>query len=535
MRTTTQNVAAEWTFPSAIRYDDPFNDVTLDVIFTASDGQQLRMPAFWAGDHTWRVRWAAPRPGSYRFHTVCSDTGNSDLHGRAGALEVLPYRGANPLLHHGFPRIADDGRHLAYADGTPFFWLADTWWMGLCRRLGWPTGFQELTADRVAKGFTVVQIVAGLYPDMAPFDERGANEAGYPWDREFSRINPSYFDMADLRLAHLVHSGLMPCIVGQWGYFMDFAGLGVLKKHWRNLIARYAAYPVAWCTAGEAMMPYYLVEGFPNESEEAQAGKRAGWTELVRTIHDADPYHHPVTIAFGLDQVDDLSLLDMYMVGGSHSGYIGLPAPANRLLEALDQEPQRPVYVGETHYEGIGESCREEMQRFVFWSCMLSGAMGHTYGANGIWQVNRRDQPFGSSPHGTAWGNTPWEDAYRLPGSRQLGISKRLLEQFPWWRMEAHPEWIEPHHTAEDRLAPYAAGIPGQFRLIYLPPPASRVARQGQLRVRQLEEGLTYLVRLFDPKNGDVRDCGSATGDAEASWRVPSLPVFQDYVLILES
>ena len=25
-------------------------------------------------------------------------------------------------------------------------------------------------------------------------------------------------------------------------------------------------------------------------------------------------------------------------------------------------------------------------------NCMLSGACGHTYGANGIWQVNRSDE-----------------------------------------------------------------------------------------------------------------------------------------------
>jgi hypothetical protein len=86
--------------------------------------------------------------------------------------------------------------------------------MGFTKRLPWPAGFQELTADRVAKGFTLVQSVAGLYPDMPPFDERGANEAGFPWDPDFRSINPSYFDMADIRVAHLVRSGLVPCIVG---------------------------------------------------------------------------------------------------------------------------------------------------------------------------------------------------------------------------------------------------------------------------------------------------------------------------------
>ena len=51
-------------------------------------------------------------------------------------------------------------------------------------------GFSALTADRVSKGFTVVQIIAGLYPDMPAFDPRGANEAGFPWEADYARITP---------------------------------------------------------------------------------------------------------------------------------------------------------------------------------------------------------------------------------------------------------------------------------------------------------------------------------------------------------
>jgi len=58
--------------------------------------------------------------------------------------------------------VAKDKRHFEHLDGTPFFWLGDTWWMGLCKRLSWD-GFQELTANRKAKGFNVVQIVCGPY------------------------------------------------------------------------------------------------------------------------------------------------------------------------------------------------------------------------------------------------------------------------------------------------------------------------------------------------------------------------------------
>ena len=57
-----------------------------------------------------------------------------DAHGRRGELHVAEAADAsNPLLRHGPIRVAAGSRHLEHADGTPFLWLADTWWMGLCR------------------------------------------------------------------------------------------------------------------------------------------------------------------------------------------------------------------------------------------------------------------------------------------------------------------------------------------------------------------------------------------------------------------
>ena len=224
MKYVMENCVTEWAYSSGKVYRDPSSEVELDIVFTDPGGDEHIVPAFWAGEQTWRVRYSSPLTGLHHYRTVCSDSGNADLHGQTGTLQVSPYEGQNPLMMHGPLRMAADRRHLEYSDGTPFFWLGDTWWMGFTKRLSWPDGFRELTADRVAKGFTLVQIVAGLYPDMEPFDARGANQAGFPWEQDLSRINPAYFDMADLRIAHLVNAGLMPCIVGSWGYFMEFAG-----------------------------------------------------------------------------------------------------------------------------------------------------------------------------------------------------------------------------------------------------------------------------------------------------------------------
>ena len=195
-----------------------------------------------------------------------------------------PYTGDNPLFKHGPVRVAADKRHFEYADGTPFFWLGDTWWMGLSHRLHWPEDFKQLAADRKQKGFNVVQIVAGLYPDMPPFDPRGANEAGFPWEKDYTRIRPEYFDAADRRLRYLVDQGISPCLVGAWGYFMPWMGVAKVKAHWRYLIARYGAWPMVWCAAGEANLPYYLAKGFPVRRSRASA-----WLDRGAAIRSARP------------------------------------------------------------------------------------------------------------------------------------------------------------------------------------------------------------------------------------------------------
>jgi hypothetical protein len=529
-----QNRAIEWAYASGEDYRDPFNDVELDIVVTDQQGRELRVPAYWAGGGEWRVRFAPRLAGTHRFRTVCSNSGDTSLHGQAGVLEVRPAEGPDPLAARGPLRASADRRHLELADGTPFFWLADTWWMGLCSRLRWPDEFQTLVADRVEKGFTVIQIVAGPYPDMDAFDPRNANEAGQPWQPGFERVNPAYFDMADLRIQWLVRSGLVPCIVGCWGYHLKAMGADKVKKHWRYLVARYGAYPVVWCLAGEATMPFYLSKSRPDDERLL----KRGWTEVAGYVRGLDPYGHPVTIhptVRGRDQIDDPKLLDLEMLQTGHSGLASFGPTMTLLTEALGREPRMPVIDAEVNYEGIFEDSREEVQRLMFWSCMLSGAAGHTYGANGLWQLNQSGRAYGASPHGGNYGEVPWEEACRLPGSRQLGLGRRILERYRWWRFESRPDWIAPCASRETPLAPYAAGIPGEVRVFYLPNPPPPPGGPGRSTVKALEPGRAYRAAFVNPKTGAEVSLGEVRGDSRGDWPTPMRPVMHDWLLVLEA
>jgi hypothetical protein len=522
------NRAIEFAFTADKAHGDPFNGVELVAVFRPPSGTPLRVPAFWAGGRVWKVRYSSGVLGVHAFRTECSDPSGTGLHGLTGQVEVVAYGGANPLYRHGPIRVAADRRHLEHADGTPFFWLGDTWWMGLCGRLRWPDEFKTLAADRRQKGFNVIQIVAGLYPDMPAFDSRGANEAGFPWENDYSRIRPEYFDHADRRLQYLADEGFVPCVVGAWGYHLPWLGIDRMKKHWRYLVARYGALPVVWCAAGETTMPYYLSQD-KRKDEQLQ---KEGWTAVCRFIHEVDPFRRPLTLhpawrVPSRGSVGDPGVVDFELLQTGHGMHEVVAPTAAQVRAAREAEPPVPVIDGEPSYENLNGQIPADVCRMLFWVCMTSGAAGHTYGANGIWQVNRPDQPYGPSPGGHNWGTLPWPEAMRLPGSAQVALGKRLLTPYEWWRFAPHPEWVQWADAATDPSGPYAAGIAAKVRVIYVPRPRPIV-------VRQLDPNVAYRAWRIDPVNGERKDLGKVNAKENEPWYCPPGDIDHDWVLILE-
>ena len=258
---------------------------------------------------------------------------------------------------------------------------------------------------------------------------------------------------------------------------------------------------------------------------------RAQWSEMIRYIRSLDPYGNPITIhptRYGHEQVDDPSVLDLDMLQTGHGDRASIPSHVQTIRQSLSREPKMPVVVGEVCYEGILEASRSEIQRFMFWTTILLGGGGHTYGANGIWQVNTVEVPFGPSPHGSSWGDTPWEEAYRLPGGRHVSVGKSILERYPWWRFEPMNEHVRPRFSEQDYLKPYAAGIDGEVLIVFLPSPAA-------VNVKGIDASKKYRAMFVDPKNGKEYSIGTIHLDKDSSWQSPTPPIFQDWLLILEA
>ena len=502
--TVEANRVAEVPLTSDEAYANPFTDVQLDAVVTPPRGEPLRVPAFWAGGNRWCFRYASPVVGRHVWRTECSDAGNAQLHGLAGQLDVTEATGDNPLYLHGPVRVAADARHFEHADGTPFLWLGDTWWKCLCRRLTWE-GFQELAADRQGKGFSVVQIVCGPYPDEGPFEPRWANEGGLPYEtHDLSRVNPAYFEFADRRIARLVEFGLVPAIVGGWGRGdcdgMRTAGVEGMKRHWRHLIARYGAYPSVWIIGGESSGPL--------------------WTETAAHVQQTDPFHRPATMhpaRSGRDSVTDESVIAFDMLQTGHGDWPAAIGAIPQLQAAYARAPAMPVMIGEYCYEGHMQNAFQDVQRYVFWGAFLNGAAGLTYGAAGVWNAGVEGDPGLANVYDL----TPWTEGMRYPGSTQLGLGKRLLETYPWQRFEPHPEWTEP--------GSFAAGTPGEVRFVYMP--KRGVYNWTGPVVRELEPGTPYRGFYFDPCGGRRFELGQVVNAGPAPDPFvdrPELRLFED-------
>jgi uncharacterized protein DUF4038 len=503
---------------------------------TDPSGRARRILGFGAPGEL-RVRYASAVEGEHHFQSAA---------GEEGVLEVRPYEGANPLFRHGPLRVDASGRHFAHADGTPFLWLGDTWWLGFVGRLGWPDEFQRLTADRVEKGFSVIQIVAGLYPEMPPFDSRGGAE--WAWTAGFERLNPGWWDAADLRLAWLVRQGIVPCIVGAWGYYMLFSGIDTMTRHWREVIARWASWPVVFCLAGEAKLPYYP-DIFGERAGEISGRLREEWAEVGARVRALDPYDrlwsvHPSPGDASFSSWDLFGahpeLFDFAMLQTGHWDKQSFETSLETLARDVAREPPKPVLNSEVCYEGILGSNWHDTQRFLVWTHLLGGAAGHTYGAQGLWAMN--DGSFVGEAG--AWSSQTWEDAHRLPGSRHVGIAKRELERHRWWQFEPHPEWVEPHASPTDRLLPYAAGIPDAVRVVYFPSAAVLVNPPGgvslalrEIRLRDLGRG--WSAHYLDPRTGSPLPELEVDPDDAGTWTIgPGFlnanPSMEDWVLVLE-
>lgn len=396
-------------------------------------------------------RFMAEKPGMYSF------TDGS----LKKTIEVMPYSGTNALYLHGGVVFNSKKQAFTYGDGTAFFYLADTWWYGATKRMPFDTAFKTLVKTRKKQGFSVVYLVVGIPPEIAVDSTQAESEGGMPFTRE-GTINQSYFNMVDRKIAYLVDNGLVPCIVGSWGNHIDELGVACMKLLWQEICARYASYPVMFCLTGEvdkrvhqkelhflknsvkSLMPKSAWLGarrvygtvttlFKKQVNDSYLTARiAAWDRVGQALVKQNAYKRPLFVhtsghktAFELfGKKRSYLVINTFQSGHSRESM-------KAMIQIIEQNVKvgTPILNMEPWYEGIGGNFGPEYQRLAFWASMLGGAVGHSYGAHGIWQMEEKDNFMGH------WGRSSWKRASHFKGADDIGRAAYFLRKHDMYRL----------------------------------------------------------------------------------------------------
>jgi hypothetical protein len=491
----------------------------LKVTFTGTGGdalnRQITVTGFWNGGSEWRVNFAAPFTGTWKYNSFSSDR---SMNGRKGTIDVIAWsqdeKNSN-ATRHGLIRVKKDGEsgghYFEYSDGQPVMWIGDTWWNWTDRRI-YPETFEKLVDNRSEKGFNVGQLFV----------------PGNGWGRESSMLDETYtiLDTEHVKrveemIRYANSKGITVWIHGWWSRPDLKAGVGEEKidRWWRYLVHRFAAYNVIWVLAGEYNMNNN--GGFSLDF----------WKDLGKLIKKEDPYSRIVSLhstppfweggaeapqwATG-SVLHDEEWLDYNQSQVGHGKYANEMIPVV-VSEEYGRVPAKPIVVTEPWYEFTEGNPSGKDIRFAAWSAILSGAAGHTYGGGHVWLASVPESPAGG-------GDWPIEKGFqRTTWDYEGAVSMQHLAEFfrnvKWWNMKPHTELVS------DYPQPFCLARPGEEYVLYL-----RYAGMINLKMDESAASKRYSCQWYDPASGKFNEPKIIHGADVVNFSCPeSFPSSTDY------
>ena len=465
---TEKWVACEIEFESSKEYENPVYTVDTDVVFyNKTSGTALKVPAFWDGGTSWKVRFAPTEVGEWSFYTVCTDTANSGLHHRGGSVICKEYSGDLDIYKHGFVKTEPGKNYFVYDDGTPFFYLGDTHWTlaieeidgygsvetqkfaGITKELadqyGITSQFDYIINYRVEQGYTVIQSQPLYWWDVNDqiwFQDGAENiftlgvndfmlEKFEQYDRYFKII-------ADYGLVHSNTQFGYPTTLmsAYFGGKITDEQLEKLSRYW---VARYSAYPVMWATTQEGDNDYYGVDRGDCEATP----ETNPWLKVIDYVHKYDAYNHPSTCHqehWSFTSVGNSNFGKLE----SHTWYASqYNTPLNSAInwelmrEYWNNPGSKPVVNYEGRYDHFWTGT--EGSRAQGWIAYMNGQVGYGYGVQPIWSIfwaqngitdfNSKDES------GEFRMDANWVEGLYADAGRQVSYIKSYLSKYEWWRL----------------------------------------------------------------------------------------------------
>jgi hypothetical protein len=496
------NVAAQWTrsedtFTGSRDYDNPVQEVKVKVEFTSPSGNERMLLGFWDGGRVWRVRLSPDERGKWTYKTFCSDKNNKGLHNQTGSFQCEKYRGDVPLFRHGELRLSDNRRYFQHADGTAFFWLADTVWCGPL--LSGLKDWNVFLEDRVAKEFTAIQFV------MTQWRMAGTDADGNPafTGKDKVAVNPEFFQRMDKYVDAINDAGLVAVPVLLWairgnenpGYYLPEEQKTVLAEY---MIARYGAHQVIWFLGGDGNYA----------GEKAETWKRVGRAVFredqhrLATMHvrgkswvgkefRSEPWFS--FIGYQSGHGDDENTFRWLNQGPPGTEWNNKPS-----LPVINTEPNYEAHNGYTHRKAHND---HSVRRAAYWSLLVSPPAGVTYGGQGIWGWHTKVQA--PADHLRTGLGSPWHIAKDLPGALSMKYLHRFFKSIEWWRLIPSPEILtgQPGKKDASKFIAAAKSKAGDLAVVYLP-------EGGPVTIKTDSLKKDLIARWYHPRTGGWLDAG---------------------------
>lgn len=421
---------------------------------------------------------------------------------------------ADPFDTHGRIRVAKSGTHLEHADGTPFFFLADTCWTGPA--LSSAEDWAVYLKDRRAKGFTAVQFNMVSPWRTAPTDAEGRQSYTLR-DGKFE-VNEEFYKRVDARMKAINDAGLLAVPVLCWAHKKGDAGVELTEEQIIKLVKfeadRYKDYQVLFILAGDNRYT-------PAESEK--------WKRIGRAVFGDSPpapvTTHPTGQNFPWKDWEGERWLTVLGYQSGHGDgdatwkwlHSGPPAEYGRrkgfTRPVINLEPPYEAHNG---YQSRRPHSDYAVRRAVYWSLLVHPPAGVTYGGHGVWSWHTRPGEEPTDHKGTGVAKT-WKEALDLPGAAEMGYVRKLFESLPWTQLRPAQELVaQTEGKAEPAKFVACAAAPDRKVIVTYFPAGAKAAFVPA--VTPAGSDLTW----FDTRTGQTRIDGG-----------PAPPDGQDWVLVV--
>ncbi len=415
----------------------------------------------------------------------------------------------NPFKQHGSVLVAPAKTHLEHADGTPFFFLADTCWTGpaLSTKAEW----EQYLLDRKRKGFTAIQFNMASPWRSAPTDAE--DRIAYTCRNGHFAVNEEFYLRMDQRLTAINAAGLLAVPVLCWAHTTGDIGRELNESNLLELVKfeveRYRDTEVMWILAGD---------------NHYTPGEAAMWKRIGRKVF-ADNKHipittHPVGENWPWTTWEDEAWLTVLSYQSGHGDskttfswlHHGPVADYGKRMKIT-----RPAINLEPPYEGIkgyksGMPLSDYVvRRSVFWSLMITPVAGITYGGHGVWSWHLEPgaTPVGHPGNGVAM---IWNDALDLPGATQMGYIRQLFESLPWTELFPAQELIRQAANQPETFVTCMATPDRSVIMVYFP-----IGGQAELLIN-VNASENSSVSWFNPRDGIIMSGTLTPPDSENDW-----------------